>query len=119
MRRFGFQLGVVALLVAASSSCALAHTKGLTLSRFGLIDVSLQANVDYVTFSDPNKIDFDKIGDRQSKGFNLTSFDLSLTGETAEFPLKFAMFLTSSSFTSLGSSPRGSPTFRRRSASSE
>ncbi len=94
MRRFGFQLGVVGLLVAASSSCAFAHTKGLTLSRFGLIDVSLQANVDYVTFSDPKKIDFDKIGDRQSQGFNLTSFDLSLTGETAEFPLKFAMFLT-------------------------
>ena len=68
--------------------------QGLTLSRFGLIDVSLQANVDYVTFSDPNKIDFDKIGNRQQQGFNLTSFDLSLTGETAEFPLKFAMFLT-------------------------
>jgi hypothetical protein len=90
-----FSLGVIGLLVfLACSPGAEAHTKGLTLSRFGLIDVSLQANVDYVTFSDPNKIDFDKIGDRQSKGFNLTSFDLSLSGETAEFPLKFAMFLT-------------------------
>ncbi|PYM74307.1 MAG: hypothetical protein DME03_14030, partial [Candidatus Rokuibacteriota bacterium] len=57
------------------------HTKGLTLSRFGLIDVSLQGNVDYTIFSDPNKVDFDKIGDRSTEGFNLTSFDLSLTGE--------------------------------------
>ncbi len=95
VRRRGFLLGVIGLLVfLAWAPDAGAHTKGLTLSRFGLIDVSLQANVDYVTFSDPNRIDFDKIGDRQSKGFNLTSFDLSLSGETAEFPLKFAMFLT-------------------------
>src|SRR5438445_5999512 len=95
MKRHGFLLGVIGLLVIlAWSPDAGAHTKGLTLSRFGLIDVSLQANVDYVNFSDPKRVDFDKIGDRQQKGFNLTSFDLSLTGETAEFPLKFAMFLT-------------------------
>src|SRR5437879_8965136 len=95
MKRHGFLLGVIGLLVIlAWSPDAGAHTKGLTLSRFGLIDVSLQANVDYVNFSDPKRVDFDKIGDRQEKGFNLTSFDLSLSGETAEFPLKFAMFLT-------------------------
>ena len=95
MKRHGFLLGVIGLLVILGwSPDAGAHTKGLTLSRFGLIDVSLQANVDYVNFSDPKRVDFDKIGDRQQKGFNLTSFDLSLTGETAEFPLKFAMFLT-------------------------
>jgi hypothetical protein len=94
MRRYAFQLGFIGLLIVASSLDAIAHTKGLTLSRFGLIDVSLQANVAYVNFDDPNKVDFDKIGDRHSKGFNLTSFDLSLSGQVPEFPLKFAMFLT-------------------------
>src|SRR5262249_40361281 len=95
MKRRGALLGVIgAMLTLSWSTDAGAHTKGLTLSRFGLIDVSLQANVDYVNFSDPKRVDFDKIGDRQEKGFNLTSFDLSLTGETPEFPLKFAMFLT-------------------------
>ena len=95
MKRRTLSLGMFGLLVILVwSPHTEAHTKGLTLSRFGLIDVSLQANVDYVNFSDPKRVDFDKIGDRQQKGFNLTSFDLSLTGETAEFPLKFAMFLT-------------------------
>ncbi len=94
MNRWVFSLGSIGLLLVASSSVASAHTKGLTLSRFGLIDVSLQANVAYATFSDPKKVDFDKIGDRHSKGFNLTSFDLSLSGQTPEFPLKYALFLT-------------------------
>src|SRR5437899_1437820 len=94
MKRYLFSLGFIGLLIVASSLDAVAHTKGLTLSRFGLIDVSLQANVAYVNFDDPKKVDFDKIGDRHSKGFNLTSFDLSLSGQVPEFPLKFAMFLT-------------------------
>src|SRR2546425_3355054 len=94
MKRYAFPLGFIGLLVVASSPDAVAHTKGLTLSRFGLIDVSLQANVAYVNFDDPKKVDFDKIGDRHHKGFNLTSFDLSLSGQVPEFPLKFAMFLT-------------------------
>jgi len=85
---------ISALVALVCASEVAAHTKGLTLSRFGLIDVSLQGNVDYTIFSDPKKVDFDKIGDRSSQGFNLTSFDLSLTGETPEFPMKFAMFLT-------------------------
>jgi hypothetical protein len=94
MKRYAFSLGFIGLLVVASSPAAFAHTKGLTLSRFGLIDVSLQANLVYADFEDPKRVDFDKIGDRHEKGFNLTSFDLSLTGQTPEFPLKFAMFLT-------------------------
>jgi hypothetical protein len=94
MKRYAFSLGFIGLLVVASSPVAFAHTKGLTLSRFGLIDVSLQANVTYANFDDPKRVDFDKIGDRHSKGFNLTSFDLSLSGQVPEFPLKFAMFLT-------------------------
>ncbi len=95
MKQRALSLGVIgSLAFFAWSSDAVAHTKGLTLSRFGLIDVSLQANVAYVNFDDPKKVDFDKIGDRHSKGFNLTSFDLSLSGQVPEFPLKFAMFLT-------------------------
>jgi hypothetical protein len=95
MKRHASALGLIGLLtILVTAPDVAAHTKGLTLSRFGLIDVSLQANVAYVTFDDPKKVDFDKIGDRHRKGFNLTSFDLSLTGETAEFPMKFAMFLT-------------------------
>src|SRR5260370_20164018 len=94
MKRYAFSLGFIGLLVVASSPVAFAHTKGLTLSRFGLIDVSLQANVTYANFDDPKRVDFDKIGDRHSKRFNLTSFDLSLSGQVPEFPLQFAMFLT-------------------------
>jgi len=95
VKQRALSLGVIgSLAFFAWSSDAVAHTKGLTLSRFGLIDVSLQANVAYVNFDDPKKVDFDKIGDRHSKGFNLTSFDLSLSGQVPEFPLKFAMFLT-------------------------
>src|SRR5882724_9324129 len=75
MKRRGSLLGLIGLLVIlACSPDAEAHTKGLTLSRFGLIDISLQANVDYVNFSDPKRVDFDKIGDRQQKGFNLFNF---------------------------------------------
>ena len=85
---------IVAALLVAWPGSASAHTKGLTLSRFGLIDLSLTGNVAYVNFDDPSKVDFDKIGDRHKKGLNLTSFDVSLTGETFEFPLKFALFLT-------------------------
>ncbi|MBI3826218.1 MAG: hypothetical protein HY294_09485 [Candidatus Rokubacteria bacterium] len=95
MKRHALSLGVIGWLVLfAWSPDAVAHTKGLTLSRFGLVDVSLQANVAYVTFDNPKVVDFDKIGDRHQKGWNLTSFDLSLTGQLPEFPLKFAMFLT-------------------------
>src|SRR5262245_5580359 len=83
---------VAGLMSAAGVPEAAAHTKGLTLSRFGLIDVSLTGNVDYAIFSNPDKVDFDKIGDRSNPGFNLTSFDVSLTGELPEFPLKLALF---------------------------
>src|SRR5262245_31894878 len=84
--------GIAGLAIAVSAPEVAAHTKGLTLSRFGLIDVSLTGNVDYAIFSNPNKVDFDKIGDRSSAGFNLTSFDVSLTGETPDFPMKLALF---------------------------
>jgi len=95
MRRLARTLAVIGgLVVFAWAPHATAHTKGLTLSRFGLIDISLQANIAYVEFDNPKRVDFDKIGDRHERGINLTSFDLSLTGETAEFPLKYALFLT-------------------------
>ncbi len=89
------KLVLIGLLLAwVAPDNAFAHTKGITLSRFGLIDVSLQGNIAYVNFDNPSKVDFDKIGDRHEKGLNLTSFDLSLTGETPQFPLKYALFET-------------------------
>jgi hypothetical protein len=81
-------------LVAAMATDAWPHTKGVSLSRFGLLDVSLTGNVAYAGFDKASRIDFDKIGDRHEQGFNLTSFDVSITGETFQFPTKFALFLT-------------------------
>lgn len=83
---------IMLLVVAVLPACALAHTKGITLSQFGLLDVSLTGNVAYVNFDNPSKVNFDKVGDRHEKGFNLTSFDVAITGETFQFPLKFAFF---------------------------
>ena len=80
MKPLWFRCIIVKLFViAVLSSSALAHTKGVSLSRFGLIDLSLQANVVYAGLS---KVNVDKIGDRHDNGFNLTSFDVSVTGET-------------------------------------
>jgi hypothetical protein len=54
------------------------HTKGISLSRFGLLDISLTGNFQIVGFEgNPN---FAKIGDRLDEGFNLTSFDIAITG---------------------------------------
>jgi hypothetical protein len=49
-------------LVAALAADAWAHTKGVSLSRFGLLDVSLTGNVAYAGFDKASRIDFDKIG---------------------------------------------------------
>src|SRR5919197_5580281 len=57
-------------LVAAMATDAWAHTKGVSLSRFGLLDVSLTGNVAYAGFDKASRIDFDKIGDRHEEGFN-------------------------------------------------
>jgi hypothetical protein len=72
---------------------ALGHVKGVSLSRFGLIDVSLTGNIAYAAFDKASQIDFAKIGDRHEEGFNLTSFDVAFTGELFQFPAKFALFL--------------------------
>ena len=96
MKRHAAVLAVIGgLAVLTWAPGAEAHAKGLTLSRFGLIDVvSLQGNVDYTIFSDPNKVDFDKIGDRSEPGFNLTSFDLSLSRRDARSSDEVRLFLT-------------------------
>jgi hypothetical protein len=71
-----------------------AHTKGISLSRYGLIDISWTGNVAYVNFSD-YKEGFNpfKIGDRHERGLNLTSFDLSLSQDVYQYNAKWALFL--------------------------
>lgn len=83
--------GLVLLLILWPAETR-SHTKGISLSRFGLIDISLTGNFAFVVFDDESKVNFAKIGDRHEEGFNLTSFDIALTGELPTFPLKFALF---------------------------
>jgi hypothetical protein len=83
---------ILALLLFLCPSETRGHTKGITLSRFGLIDISVTGNVAFVAFDDEEKVNFDKLGDRHEEGFNLTSFDIALTGELPTFPMKFALF---------------------------
>ena len=83
------------LFVFGLVESAQAHTKGISLSRFGLIDISLQANVVYSQFTNySDGVDFTKVGYRDPRGLNITSFDLSLSGELFQFPAKYALFLT-------------------------
>src|SRR5437899_10985113 len=72
MSRYAFSLGFIGLLVVASSPDASAHTKGLTLSRFGLIDVSLRPNVAYVNLCDLSRVDLDTLRHRHPNGLILT-----------------------------------------------
>jgi hypothetical protein len=79
------------LLTAAPSSHA--HTKGISLSRYGLVDVSWSANLAAAGF-----LNYDtgfntlKLGERHFQGLNLTSFDLSFTQDFYDFPAKWALF---------------------------
>lgn len=70
-----------------------AHTKGVSLSRYGLVDVSWTGNIAYAYFSD-YEAGFNplKLGERHFAGLNLTSFDLSFTQDAYQFPLKWGLF---------------------------
>lgn len=84
-------------LVMLWSHVAFAHTKGISLSRYGLVDVSWTGNIVYGNFSEYNE-GFNplKLGDRQFRGLTLTSFDVSFTQDCfilyANFPCKWALF---------------------------
>lgn len=84
-------------LVMLWSPMAFAHTKGISLSRYGLVDVSWTGNIVYGNFSEYNE-GFNplKLGDRQFRGLTLTSFDVSFTQDCfilyANFPCKWALF---------------------------
>jgi hypothetical protein len=82
----------LALLLFLHPSETRSHTKGITLSRFGLLDISVTGNVVFVTFDDEKKVNFDKLGGRHEEGFNLTSFDIAISGELPTLPMKFALF---------------------------
>lgn len=70
-----------------------AHTKGVSLSRYGLVDVSWTGNLAYAYFSD-YETGFNplKLGERHFAGLNFTSFDLSFTQDAYQFPLKWGLF---------------------------
>lgn len=101
MRKWDSQRKVWIILTVATvmlwSPMAFAHTKGISLSRYGLVDVSWTGNMVYGNFSDYNS-GFNplKLGDRQFRGLTLTSFDLSLSQDCfimyANFPCKWALF---------------------------
>ncbi|MGB3941997.1 MAG: hypothetical protein WBK96_10950 [Candidatus Manganitrophaceae bacterium] len=74
-----------------------AHTKGISLSRYGLVDVSWTANIVYGAFSNYSEgVNPIKLGDRQFEGLSVTSFDLALSQDCfilyANFPCKWALF---------------------------
>lgn len=86
-------LGVLVLKVPSAE----AHTKGISLSRYGLVDVSWTGNIVYGGITNYEEgFNPVKLGDRQFKGLSLTSFDLSFTQDCfilyANFPCKWALF---------------------------
>ncbi|MEW6682655.1 MAG: hypothetical protein AB1451_06995 [Nitrospirota bacterium] len=73
-----------------------AHTKGISLSRYGLIDMSWTGNVLYSSYSDyvnayPQLRPY--IGGALRQGLVLKSFDVSVTQDLYQYPAKFALFL--------------------------
>ncbi|MBC7473302.1 MAG: hypothetical protein H7263_03350 [Candidatus Sericytochromatia bacterium] len=85
----------LSIALMMSTPDAEAHTKGISLSRYGLVDVSWTGNVNYAYFSDyENGFNALKLGDRNFAGLNVTSFDLSLSQDAYLFPMKWALFTT-------------------------
>jgi hypothetical protein len=88
---------LVSTLVVGLSPSAHAHTKGISLSRYGLVDVSWTGNIVYGNFTDYEEgFNPTKLGERQFRGLSLTSFDLSFTQDCfilyANIPCKWALF---------------------------
>lgn len=87
-------LAILILTGLINISGAFAHTKGISLSRYGLVDISWTANLAYVNFSDYEEgFNPFKIGDRHERGLNLTSFDLALSQDVFQYNAKWALFL--------------------------
>lgn len=90
-------LFIILILFSYPPYPALAHTKGISLSRYGLVDISWTGNLVYGNFTNYSE-GFDplKLGDRQFQGLTLTSFDLSFSQDCfilyANFPCKWALF---------------------------
>lgn len=84
---------LVLVLHSAVQEAAEAHTKGITLSRYGLVDISWTGNVALAAYSDYyNGFNATKLGTRHFTGLNFTSFDVSFTQEVYQFPAKFGLF---------------------------
>lgn len=82
--------------IVLKAPSAEAHTKGISLSRYGLVDMSWTGNVIYSNYSDYAN-DFPQlrpyIGGALSQGLVLKSFDMSITQDLYQFPAKAALFL--------------------------
>ncbi len=95
-------IAVITVLIGVGGmggSAAFAHTKGVSLSRYGLVDISWTGNLVYGQFTNYDEgLNPVKLGDRQFRGLTETSFDLSLSQDCfilrANFPCKWALFLT-------------------------
>ena len=88
-----FMLGIVVWSVPSAE----AHTKGVSLSRYGLVDVSWTANIVYGKFYNYDQgVNPVKLGERQFEGLSVTSFDLAFSQDCfilyANLPCKWALF---------------------------
>lgn len=89
-------LGTISLMpVLAWAPPAEAHVKGVTLSQYGLIDMSLNINLMYANMTHyAEGYNQDVVGGSIPRGFTLKSADLSFSAELFQFPAKFALFIT-------------------------
>lgn len=74
---------------------AFGHTKGISLARYGLVDITLTGNVIYSAYTNyseayPELTPY--IGEALPRGITLKSFDVSFTADLFQFPAKMALF---------------------------
>jgi hypothetical protein len=95
-----FGLGILFMIAAlVITRPAEAHVKGVTLSQYGLIDMSLNINLMYANMTHyAEGYNQDVVGSSIPRGFTLKSADLSLSAELFQFPAKFALFITNNEF---------------------
>ncbi|HXN05967.1 MAG TPA: hypothetical protein VN944_02760 [Nitrospiria bacterium] len=93
-------LGVLIIMpVLVLTRPAEAHVKGVTLSQYGMIDMSLNINLMYANMTNyAEGYNQDVVGSSIPRGFTLKSADLSLSAELFQFPAKFALFITNNEY---------------------
>ncbi|MHB8481363.1 MAG: hypothetical protein ACYDBV_01295 [Nitrospiria bacterium] len=93
-----FLLSLISLIIMPGRP-ADAHVKGVTLSQYGLIDMSLNINLMYANMTHyAEGYNQDVVGSQIARGFNLKSADISLSADLFQFPAKFALFIANNEF---------------------